>query len=244
VLSALAFLLVFRLNRAALRHYEARQLCGWIMIHCRDLAMSSNAALGKRHPETRDALCEVAVAFPIAFMLHMWGDHASRATAFEVRRSARGAPCRHDPARSPTPNGTHPRPTAAPTHPTPRDRLRQPTAPAKDRHRMGPHPSRLQTMTDGVIADPATRLAIIMAAHRPLALIQYAQAILHDAIFSAQADATTSAPSDGPSGHMYRMLLDSIRGMGVPLGGCERIQGTPLPFVYVAHLRSFLLVVL
>ena len=29
--------------------------------------------------------------------------------------------------------------------------------------------------------------------------------------------------------------------MGVPLGGCERIQGTPLPFVYVAHLRSFLL---
>lgn len=183
VLSALAFLLVFRLNRAALRHYEARQLCGWIMIHCRDLAMSSNAALGKRHPETRDALCEVAVAFPIAFMLHMWGDHASRATAFE-------------------------------------------------------------TMTDGVIADPATRLAIIMAAHRPLALIQYAQAILHDAIFSAQADATTSAPSDGPSGHMYRMLLDSIRGMGVPLGGCERIQGTPLPFVYVAHLRSFLLVVL
>ena len=39
-------------------------------------------------------------------------------------------------------------------------------------------------------------------------------------------------------------MLRSVRGLGVPLGGCERIQGTPLPFVYVAHLRSFLLVVL
>ena len=35
VLSALSFLLVFRLNRASVRHYEARQLCGWMMIHWR-----------------------------------------------------------------------------------------------------------------------------------------------------------------------------------------------------------------
>ena len=40
VLSALSFLLVFRLNRAAVRHYEGRQLCGWMMIHSRDIAMS------------------------------------------------------------------------------------------------------------------------------------------------------------------------------------------------------------
>ena len=35
VLTALSFLLVFRLNRSATRHYEARQLCGWMMIHSR-----------------------------------------------------------------------------------------------------------------------------------------------------------------------------------------------------------------
>ena len=28
------------------------------------------------------------------------------------------------------------------------------------------------------------------------------------------------------------------------MGGCERIQGTPLPYAYVAHLHAFLLVVL
>ena len=38
-----------------------------------------------------------------------------------------------------------------------------------------------------------------------------------------------------------RVCQGSISGLGVPLDGCERIQGTPLPFVYVAHLRSFLL---
>ena len=28
------------------------------------------------------------------------------------------------------------------------------------------------------------------------------------------------------------------------MGGCERIQGTPLPYAYVAHLNVFLLCVL
>ena len=32
--------------------------------------------------------------------------------------------------------------------------------------------------------------------------------------------------------------------MAVALGGCERIMGTPLPFVYVSHLRTFLVLVL
>ncbi len=42
----------------------------------------------------------------------------------------------------------------------------------------------------------------------------------------------------------YGELVRIVRGLGLPLGGCERIQGTPLPYVYVAHLCSFLLIVL
>lgn len=74
VLSALSFLLVFRLNRAAVRHYEARQLCGWIMIHCRNTALSATTALSRSHLDLRDRLCELAVAFPVAFTLHIWGN--------------------------------------------------------------------------------------------------------------------------------------------------------------------------
>ena len=43
---------------------------------------------------------------------------------------------------------------------------------------------------------------------------------------------------------LYASLLHSAKGLGQPLGGCERIQGTPLPFAYVAHLRTFLLIAL
>ena len=79
VLTALAFMLVFRLNRSATRHYEARQLCGWMMIHARDVALSATATLSRVSPATRDRLCEVAVAFPVAFMLHLRGHaHAPR----------------------------------------------------------------------------------------------------------------------------------------------------------------------
>ena len=200
----------------------------------RDIALSSNAALGAAYPEARDQLCEVAVAFPIAFMLHMWGGAApGRAEAFEA-------------------------------------------------------------MVDGVFAQSATRVAIAGAAHRPLALIQHGESVLHDLIFGGTAGkGMSNAPlqaqlyeqvrAHGSSGHgssghwsgsgmrahwsgglgaaphppgtqrsavsesllrVLGQLLRSIQGLGVPLGGCERIQGTPLPFVYVAHLRTFLLIVL
>ena len=180
VLSAMSFLLVFRLNRAALRHYEARQLCGWIIIHCRDIAMAANAALGKSHPEARDQLCELAVAFPVCFMLHIWGNPDSRADVF---------------AR----------------------------------------------MLDGVFADATTFETIQRARHRPLALIEHGEVVLHE-IFHRAQDARVT---DGWGDHaVYSTLMNSVQGLGVPLGGCERIQGTPLPYIYVAHLRSFLLTVL
>ena len=190
VLSALAFLLVFRLNRASVRHYEARQLCGWMMIHCRDVAMAANATLGRAQPEIRDRLCEIVVAYPVAFMLHMWGRSTKEADDQAFAR-----------------------------------------------------------LLHGVFRDRATFAAIQEATHRPLALIELAEVVIHDAIW--QDDPATAAKSDGASlgSHyrrkcVYQQLLHSIRGLGAPLGGCERIQGTPLPYIYVAHLRSFLLTVL
>lgn len=179
VLTALSFQLVFRLNRAAVRHYEARQLCGWMMIHTRDVALAANATLSRDHPQARDRLCEIAVAFPVAFMLHLWGDHPSREAAF---------------AR----------------------------------------------MVDGVFEDPSTLALVKAARHRPLCLIERAQRVLFEALGPDSA-ATNNGPLEQC---ILTRLLDSVQGLGVPLGGCERIQGTPLPFVYVAHLRSFLIVVL
>jgi len=186
VLSALSFLLVFRLNRSATRHYEARQLCGWMMIHVRDVALSATTTL-RGSPATRDRLCEVAVAFPVAFMLHLWG-------------------------------------------------VGDPNAPR----------GAFAAMVEGVFADPSTLATITTAKHRPLALIEHAQSVLHEALGPGGTDLThDDRRHDAPlEAIVYERLLGSIQGLGQPLGGCERIQGTPLPFVYVAHLRSFLLVVL
>jgi putative membrane protein len=179
VLTALSFQLVFRLNRAAVRHYEARQLCGWMMIHTRDVALAANATLSRDHPQARDRLCEIAVAFPVAFMLHLWGDHPSREAAFT-------------------------------------------------------------RMVDGIFEDPSTLALVKAAKHRPLCLIECAQRVLFDAL-----GPNSAATNNGPLEQcVLTRLLDSVQGLGVPLGGCERIQGTPLPFVYVAHLRSFLITVL
>ncbi len=182
LLTALSFMLVFRLNRSATRHYEARQLCGWIMIHSRDIAMTSIAAhsssAGVLSLETRDRLCEVSVAFPVAFMLHMFGSPATRADAFEK-------------------------------------------------------------MCDGIFMDASTTAMLRTANHRPLALIEYAQAVL-----ARQFLPTSDVGNQPAKATLYEQLMRSVRGLGVPLGGCERIQGTPLPYAYVVHLRSFLLLVI
>lgn len=79
------------------------------------------------------------------------------------------------------------------------------------------------------------------SALRPLSVIEHAQSVLHEALGPGGTDVKHESPLEAI---VFQRLLDSIQGLGVPLGGCERIQGTPLPYVYVAHLRSFLLVVL
>jgi putative membrane protein len=182
VMSAMAFMVVFRLNRAATCHWEARQQCGWMMIHCRDLAMTSTAALSDQ-PRTRDLLCEIAVAFPVAFMLHLWGSPADRERPFAL-------------------------------------------------------------MTEGVLHDEATAEEILKAAHRPLALIGHAQATLSECFRGEGRAQNAGGRAASIEATLYHELLKTAKGLGVPLGACERIQGTPLPFVYVIHMRAFLLVVL
>ena len=182
-LTSLSFLLVFRLNRSATRHWEARQLCGGITVHCRDLAITASTGMAES-PQIRDRLCEIAVAFPVAFMLHIWGEPLDRADAFE-------------------------------------------------------------SMLEGVF-DKELMAAMRTTTHRPLALIQYAQSLLNEWKVGRLREASTAqamprAVLDAP---LYTELLKTIRGFGPAVGGCERVQGTPLPFAYVVHLRSFLLLVL
>jgi len=161
--------------------YTYTQLCGWMMIHCRNLAMSSIASLHDQ-PVFRDRLCEIAVAFPVAFMLHLWGEPTTRAATF---------------AR----------------------------------------------MLDGVL-DEEDMARIQSATHRPLALITLAQTVLNDCFRSTGVTAQSTSRERPIEAVVYLELLKTIKGLGVPLGGCERVQGSPLPFVYVAHLRCFLLIVL
>ena len=152
-----------------------------MMIHCRNLAMSSIATLHDQ-PVFRDRLCEIAVAFPVAFMLHLWGEPTTRAATF---------------AR----------------------------------------------MLDGVL-DEEDMARIQSATHRPLALITLAQTVLNDCFRSTGVTAQSTSRERPIEAVVYLELLKTIKGLGVPLGGCERVQGSPLPFVYVAHLRCFLLIVL
>lgn len=84
LVAAVSFLLVFRLNRAAIRHYEARQLCGQMIMYCRDVAVAAIANLDEQ-PALRDGLCEVAVGYPVAFMAHLQGQPAFSPAAFRAQ---------------------------------------------------------------------------------------------------------------------------------------------------------------
>eukprot|EP00562_Extubocellulus_spinifer_P020086 CAMPEP_0178600268 /NCGR_PEP_ID=MMETSP0697-20121206/33764_1 /TAXON_ID=265572 /ORGANISM="Extubocellulus spinifer, Strain CCMP396" /LENGTH=484 /DNA_ID=CAMNT_0020238249 /DNA_START=167 /DNA_END=1618 /DNA_ORIENTATION=- len=48
----------------------------------------------------------------------------------------------------------------------------------------------------------------------------------------------------GPRDMLYRQLNEQIDTLTGAFGACERISSTPLPLVYVAHLRTFLLLYL
>mmetsp|Transcript_32061 Transcript_32061/g.67833 ORF Transcript_32061/g.67833 Transcript_32061/m.67833 type:complete len:387 (+) Transcript_32061:298-1458(+) len=177
IIISLTFLLVFRLNRAAVRHYEARQLCGLMIVNLRDTIVQSNASLSHDNPDSRDALCAFAVGYPVCFAWYMWTIADSQ--IFDE--------------------------------------------------------ARFRSMLDGLF-DEDTVSTLIAAKNRPMALIQMALSELESS-FEGLPDTPIQAEA-------YGQLAKMIRGLGLSLGGCERIQGTPLPYVYVVHLRSFLVIVL
>lgn len=167
---AVSFLLVFRLNRAAARYYEARQLCGRVISHSRELVVQANALLRER-PRARDSLCALVVAFPVAFATHI-----------------------------------------------------------------NPSTYNADTFSDKIegLLEAVPLEAVLRASNRPLALVQMMTDILHVA-FSADTPITAAK---------YAQLQCSVKGLATAVGGCERIQGTPLPLIYVAHLRTCLVLIL
>ena len=69
-------------------------------------------------------------------------------------------------------------------------------------------------MVEGVFADPSTLATMTTAEHRPLALIEHAQAVLHEALGPGGTDVKHESPLEAV---VFQRLLDSIQGLGVPL---------------------------
>ena len=181
VLTTLSFLLVFRMNRAAVRFWDCRQMWGKLIEVGRQL--TAGAALHCRHaPAARDALAAWTCAFAVGSKDLLRGNAALDAAQLRGILSA---------------------------------------------------------------ADAA---AASQAAHMPL----YCAAAMRAALAAALGPAGMSpAEAEAPAAvavatatHRAACLrtldvhVDELIGQ---VGGMERIRATPLPLVYVAHLRTFLL---
>lgn len=162
--------------------------------------------LSRASPATRDRLCEVAVAFPVAFMLHLWGD-----TEESAEGGAQG------------------------------DKRDKRSYYSRGYYDHRGREARFEAMVEGVFAEATTLATIAKARHRPLALIEHAVSAIYEALGPGGTDVQRASPLEAA---VFQRLLNAAQGLGVPLSGCERIQGTPLPYVYVAHMRSFLVLVL
>jgi len=62
--------------------------------------------------------------------------------------------------------------------------------------------------------------------------------------YEVSISSTKENSSSGIGGAVYRQLNDEIDALTGAWGAMERINSTPLPFAYVAHLRTFLMIYL
>lgn len=162
VQSALAFLMVFRLARAAERYWEARQNAGRMIAMCRVLVSTASAAMGAASVDVR----RWALAFPVATKNYLRGTRGD-ARELEGLLSV--------------------------------DEI------------------------DSLFAVPCQPVRCVDAARK--AVFDWA--------------------SDGPlEAHVVTRLMITLDELTLNFGAMERINNTPLPFVYVSHLRSFLIVFL
>ena len=85
---------------------------------------------------------------------------------------------------------------------------------------------------------PATDAAELFAArHQPLCC-------LHEMRRCAAAVAATSPLPPELAGALHRDVADSINVLNGAMGAMERINNTPVPYAYTAHVRAFLLLYL
>lgn len=166
---AVSFLLVFRLNRASVRYYEARQAAGQMVLACRELASEACCCLA-HDVVVRDDLCRWVVAFPVAT----------------------------------------------------RNYLRGMTG-----------PEAVKELEALLSPEQLGQLAV--ARRQPLLCI--------DHIRQKSLEGTRSNSGDNPhiAAEGLRALNREIEMLQGGMGAMERINATPLPFAYVSHLRSFLL---
>ena len=181
VLTTLSFLLVFRMNRAAVRFWDCRQMWGKLIEVGRQL--SAGAAQHCRHaPAARDALAAWTCAFAVASKDLLRGNAALDAAQLRGIISTAEAGC----------------------------------------------------------ASQAVHMPLYCAAAMRAAL---AAALGPAALSPAEADAP-AAVAMATATHRAACLrtldvhVDELIGQ---VGGMERIRATPLPLVYVTHLRTFLL---
>ena len=82
---------------------------------------------------------------------------------------------------------------------------------------------------------------VASAAHPPLRVAAELRRMLADAL---AVDASTTAALGERRSTILRTLEGYLDGLVGQCGGMERIRSTPLPIVYVSHLRSYLLIAL
>jgi len=175
----LSFMLVFRLGRAAVRFWEARQKAGLMIEVCRYFASSAVAHCSHSSNWSRDTLCRWTIAFPVGTKNYLRGDTGD---AQELRGVL-----------------------------------------TKDE-------------IDAMFQAP--NQAVFCLDILRCTAVQWARL-------------AAASVSDGGGGESPEVVAQGLQALSRALdtmcgtfGGLERISNTPLPFVYVAHLRSFLMIYL
>jgi len=185
----IAFLLVFRLNRAADRFWTARTLWGAIVARGRTL-VGGLAVHGGHRPDARDDAIRYVLAFTIASMQHLRG-----------------------------------------------------------RRKKDINPN----LFAGILRDNEIQQQLVSAAHPPLLAIARARNSLRSLfqLVGGENNEANDSAGRSPASAVSRawveqhMLLErQLNDMSDASGGCERIRGTPLPIVYVSHLRLLVLLTL
>lgn len=191
----ISFLMVFRLQRAAIRFWDARAAMGQIIWKCRDAASTAAQMLDAPHLKTStphecdvllDKYARWLAAFPVAVKNYLrskmdakiehWGDEA---------------------------NVNHRR-------------------------------DELAYLLDD---DDARR--ILTADHGVLVVLDRLRALAYEICFVADIGLGPVADAE-----LIKQMNGHLDGLSGAFGIMERIASTPLPFVYVIHLRTFLLVYL